>query len=53
MPELCYMTGLSQDMRDDFQLMKNLATYTHLTPQQRLFSFQKFFDQVRGTYQIN
>ena len=27
-PELCYMTGLSERQRSDFNLMKDLGEYT-------------------------
>lgn len=34
-PELCYMTGLTDDMRADRNLMKDLATFTRIDPSTR------------------
>lgn len=35
-PELCSMTGLTDQMRADFKVMKDVALFTRITPQQRL-----------------
>lgn len=45
-PELAYLTGLSDALRKDFTVMKDLATHTRLTPQQRVNSFKKFIQNV-------
>ena len=44
-PELCFMTGLTDAMRADFRIMKELGNYTRLTPPQRqvFISFQKYY----------
>ena len=34
-PELCNETGLSDDMRTDFNVMKAFAEYTRMVPQAR------------------
>merc|ERR1719412_2618667 len=34
-PELCFMTGMTDAMRSDFKIMKELGNYTRLTPPQR------------------
>ncbi|XP_056586040.1 piwi-like protein 1 [Triplophysa dalaica] len=34
-PEFCYLTGLTDKMRSDFNIMKDLATHTRLSPEQR------------------
>uniref|UniRef100_A0A8C7T025 Piwi like RNA-mediated silencing 1 n=1 Tax=Oncorhynchus mykiss TaxID=8022 RepID=A0A8C7T025_ONCMY len=34
-PEFCYLTGLTDKMRADFNIMKDLSTHTRLTPEQR------------------
>ncbi|KAL4489847.1 hypothetical protein ABPG72_022487 [Tetrahymena utriculariae] len=34
-PEICKMTGLTDDQRGNFQAMKDVAVHTKLTPQQR------------------
>nr|XP_033813092.1 piwi-like protein 1 isoform X1 [Geotrypetes seraphini]XP_033813093.1 piwi-like protein 1 isoform X1 [Geotrypetes seraphini]XP_033813094.1 piwi-like protein 1 isoform X1 [Geotrypetes seraphini]XP_033813095.1 piwi-like protein 1 isoform X1 [Geotrypetes seraphini]XP_033813096.1 piwi-like protein 1 isoform X1 [Geotrypetes seraphini] len=34
-PELCYLTGLTDKMRNDFNVMKDLAFHTRLSPEKR------------------
>uniref|UniRef100_A0A673H1T9 Piwi-like protein 1 n=1 Tax=Sinocyclocheilus rhinocerous TaxID=307959 RepID=A0A673H1T9_9TELE len=34
-PEFCYLTGLTDKMRADFNIMKDLASHTRLSPEQR------------------
>ena len=34
-PELCYMTGLTDDMRRDFKAMNDIARFTRLSPMER------------------
>ncbi|XP_035915342.1 protein argonaute-3-like [Anopheles stephensi] len=45
-PELCYLTGLTDDMRKDYKVMRDIATYTRITPNQRLMAMQKFCENV-------
>lgn len=45
-PELCYLTGLTDQMRNDFRVMKSIAEYTRLTPAHRMQALQKFVDNV-------
>lgn len=40
-PELCQLTGLTEDQRSNFRLMKDVATYTRITPNQRHAAFKK------------
>ncbi|KAK7507334.1 hypothetical protein BaRGS_00001269, partial [Batillaria attramentaria] len=47
-PELCYLTGLTDDMRADFTLMKDLSAHTRVSPNQRLMTMKKFVDSVRN-----
>ncbi|XP_040567827.1 piwi-like protein Ago3 isoform X1 [Lepeophtheirus salmonis] len=47
-PELCYMTGLSDPMRSNFSLMKDLSTVTKMSPFQRKNRIQKFLEEVRS-----
>ncbi|XP_034262027.1 piwi-like protein 1 [Pantherophis guttatus] len=35
-PELCYLTGLTNKMRSDFNVMKDLSVHTRLAPEQRM-----------------
>lgn len=39
-PELCQLTGLTDDQRNNFRLMKDVATYTRITPNQRHAAFK-------------
>jgi len=41
-PELCCMTGLADDARNDFNVMRDLATHTRVAPQKRLNDIQSF-----------
>lgn len=49
LPELCYMTGLTDKMRKNYTVMKDLATYTKLTPYQRVLSYKKYVENVNST----
>ncbi|XP_034240768.1 piwi-like protein Ago3 isoform X2 [Thrips palmi] len=46
-PELCNMTGLTDSMRTNFTLMKDIATYTRITPNQRQMALKKFIRSVK------
>lgn len=48
-PELCYLTGLSDAMKKNFTVLKELATYTKLSPQMRLGAYKKFLQNVENT----
>ena len=48
-PEICYLTGLTDQMRKNFAVMKDLAVYTKLSPHQRVGSFKKFIDNINNT----
>ena len=41
-PELCFMTGLSEEQRANFQLMKALGDYTRQDPKTRTETLKKF-----------
>ncbi|CAL4094922.1 unnamed protein product, partial [Meganyctiphanes norvegica] len=45
-PELCYMTGLTDEMRSDFRVMKDLAQHTRVTPTVRQASLRSFIKNV-------
>ncbi|KAG1661158.1 Piwi-like protein Ago3 [Nymphon striatum] len=45
-PELCYLTGLTDEMRNDFRIMKDIATHTRISPQQRQNCLNKFRDNI-------
>lgn len=45
-PELCYLTGLTDEMRSDFKVMRDIATHTRISPNQRLAALAKFCQNV-------
>uniref|UniRef100_A0A8C3IPX6 Piwi like RNA-mediated gene silencing 1 n=1 Tax=Chrysemys picta bellii TaxID=8478 RepID=A0A8C3IPX6_CHRPI len=45
-PELCYLTGLTDKMRSDFNVMKDLAVHTRLTPEQRQCEVGRLIDYI-------
>lgn len=47
-PELCYLTGLTDTMRSDFRLMRDIATITRVTPNQRMSALAKYCKEVNG-----
>uniref|UniRef100_A0A3Q3VLJ3 Piwi-like protein 1 n=1 Tax=Mola mola TaxID=94237 RepID=A0A3Q3VLJ3_MOLML len=46
-PELCYLTGLTDKMRADFHIMKDLSIHTRLTPQQREERLNRFISTIQ------
>lgn len=42
-PEFCRETGISDSMRNDFNLMKELASHTHIEPKPR---YQALMDMI-------
>jgi len=48
-PELCKMTGLTDQMRSDFRVMKDVAQFTRVTPMQRLEALKKFVKNVNDS----
>lgn len=46
LPELCTLTGLSEEVRADFHVMKDIATHTRIGPAQRAQTIQKFVDDI-------
>ena len=51
-PELCYVTGISDEMRSDFRVMKDLANHTQLAPSQRRKTLQNLIDQINRSFCI-
>ena len=41
-PELCHMTGITDSMRTNYPLMRDLIKCTRLDPSQRVERLQKF-----------
>lgn len=48
-PEFCCLTGLTDDMRADFHVMRDIATHTRVTPNQRMNSYRQFCKNVDNT----
>ncbi|KDR12118.1 piwi-like protein Ago3 [Zootermopsis nevadensis] len=46
-PELCFLTGLTDDMKNDFHVMKEIAMYTRITPNQRQVALKKFMKNIQ------
>ena len=47
-PEICHLTGLSEVLRQEFRIMRELATFTRKTPAQRAESLAKFIHSVKA-----
>ena len=45
-PELCYMTGLDEETRLNFSIMKELSSYIHSNPTERFKSVHKFLETL-------
>lgn len=45
-PEVCYMTGLTDNMRKDFKIMQDLAQYTRQDPDKRHKALLGFKDTI-------
>jgi aubergine-like protein len=46
-PELCVLTGLSDEMRKDYRMMNDIAIYTRLEPGDRLNTSTHLTDRIR------
>ena len=47
-PELCFMMGLSETLKNDFRVMKEIGENTRLQPNQRQANIEKFLVQLKG-----
>jgi len=47
-PELCLLTGMTDAMRADFRIMKEVSNFTRLNPQKRKEAMKKFVDAVNA-----
>lgn len=56
-PEFCQMTGLSDEMRSNFNLMKAVADHTRVPPNDRVNSYNNFIKQIneceKATYKLD
>ncbi|KAA8592789.1 hypothetical protein FQN60_018244, partial [Etheostoma spectabile] len=46
-PELCYLTGLTDKMRADYNIMRDLSTHTKLEPEQREGRLNRFISNIQ------
>ncbi|KAK0153788.1 Piwi-like protein 1 [Merluccius polli] len=46
-PEFCYLTGLTDKMRSDFNIMKDLDSHTKLSPDQREVRLNRFVNNIQ------
>ncbi|KAG9353937.1 hypothetical protein JZ751_012061 [Albula glossodonta] len=51
-PEFCYLTGLTDQMRSDFSIMKDLSYHTRLTPEQRESRLNRFISNVNRNPEV-
>ncbi|XP_060666296.1 protein argonaute-3-like [Drosophila nasuta] len=45
-PELCYLTGIHDNIRNDKKLMRDIAAVTRVTPNQRILALEKYVKNV-------
>uniref|UniRef100_A0A182RCZ1 Aubergine n=1 Tax=Anopheles funestus TaxID=62324 RepID=A0A182RCZ1_ANOFN len=48
-PELCRMTGITEDMRKDFNLMRAIADHTRLGADKRIQRLQRFNERLQNS----
>ncbi|XP_005096149.1 piwi-like protein 1 [Aplysia californica] len=48
LPELCTITGLSDQVRSDFKVMQDLAVHTRIAPPQRVNTLETFARQINS-----
>ena len=51
-PELCFMTGLTDEQRANFRLMKAMAEYTRQTPDKRVETLNNFSQRINNNPEI-
>lgn len=47
-PEICHMTGLTEKMKNDVKVMKEISAYTRITPYQRNYAFNRFLRNIKN-----
>jgi aubergine-like protein len=48
LPELCTLTGLAEEVRSDFQVMKDIGAHTRVGPDGRMNTLKKFIDRINS-----
>lgn len=52
-PEFCQLTGLSDSMRENFTLMKELSKYLHVGPQERVKEITSFMTRLSSKKDVS
>ena len=52
-PELCNMTGLSDEQRANFKLMQDMGAFTRQDPVKRTQTLKKFSERLQTNPQVN
>ncbi|KAK8788040.1 hypothetical protein V5799_022181 [Amblyomma americanum] len=52
-PELCFLTGLTDDIRSNFTIMKDLASEMKLDPAKRVANLQEFMRNMNRNQQVS
>lgn len=47
-PEFVSLTGMSDEQKNNYQTMREIAPYTKLAPDERMHSTQKLIDSING-----
>lgn len=47
-PELCFVTGMTEEITSDFRIMKVVADKTRIPPLQRYHALQAFIESVNS-----
>jgi len=51
-PELCTMTGITDDMRQDFHIMRDIAQHTRVSPEQRAYETTDFVQKMNNSREV-
>uniref|UniRef100_A0A161MGX5 Protein argonaute-3 n=1 Tax=Triatoma infestans TaxID=30076 RepID=A0A161MGX5_TRIIF len=51
-PELCYLTGLTDTIRADMRAMKEIAQTTRIPPSQRQFALNEFIKNINSNSEV-
>ncbi|XP_066267753.1 piwi-like protein 1 [Branchiostoma lanceolatum] len=51
-PELCTLTGLTEEARQNFHVMKDIAVHTRITPDRRSVTLQRFINQLNSNAEV-
>lgn len=51
-PELCFLTGLTDKMRSDYRIMKDLDSHTKLDPEKRELRLKAFVDSFQRNTEV-